>query len=150
MIKKTITYENFDGELITHEAWFHAYKTVLIEITEKIEQLTETEQQDKAFQIMKDILVKTYGQRVGELFVQTEEVVDMLRYTNMLDQLVLDLISSPTEMVNFMVGIMPADVNKNLRTTPEGIKTINDVTAKMNELYDLDEEQADVTTEDSE
>lgn len=140
MIVKEITYLNFDGVEVTKEARFHAYKSVLLEITSRIEKLTNIEDMDVAFPILKNILVETYGELRGDLFVQSDEVKDKLRYTNMLDELVFNLLSDPQELVDFMVGMMPNEVTKALNDGTGGV-TLESLYALVD---DMDKEAGDI------
>ena len=139
MITRKITYTDFNDVEVTKDATFHASKTDLLILTTKIEKLQDTEDMSIAFPILKDILITSYGERRGDLFVQTDEVKDQLRFTPMLDELVFDLLKDPKGMVKFIVGLLPKDISRQLHSTKEGTEALAEVNKAIDDALALEE-----------
>jgi len=74
MIKKTIQYETPDGENVVEDFYFHVSKDELLDLNLRdnkgIEQigkeLAETQDGEKAWHLLKDLLLTTYGKRTAD------------------------------------------------------------------------------------
>lgn len=118
MIKKSVTFENFDGDTVTKEYHFHLNKAELAQLelsaegglSAKLRGILETKNGNLIMETFKNLLLQTVGRRQGELFLKTQEVRDEFEYSGAYSAMFMDMILNPGEAVEFMKGIVPKDV----------------------------------------
>lgn len=118
MIKKSVTFENFDGDTVTKEYHFHLNKAELAQLelsaegglSAKLRGILETKDGSLIVETFKNLLLQTVGRRQGELFLKTQEVRDEFEYSGAYSAMFMDMILNPDEAVEFMKGIVPKDV----------------------------------------
>ncbi len=86
MLKKTITYENFDGKTVTEDHFFHLSKADLIELElsadggmeARLQKIIESGNNREIFAEFKNLLLMAYGQRSedGKRFTKTSALRD--------------------------------------------------------------------------
>ncbi len=115
MIKKTVTYEDFNGEQQTEDLYFHLNKAELAEINFKagdlenrLKVLMATGRRGAVIDWFKEILLKSYGVRSddGTRFVKDPEVVASFAYSNAYEVIFMELISDPIKAQEFIAGTM--------------------------------------------
>lgn len=126
MLKKIITFEDFDGVKTTEEHHFHLSKTELMEVamglpddmeidgTESNEELShkllEKIGKDGLFKFIKDLILKSYGKKIdNRRFEKTEELSKEFSQTLAFDALLMELMSDDNEAAKFVNGIIPKD-----------------------------------------
>jgi len=124
MLKKTITYEDFDENKVTDTLYFNITKTELTEhfdLVDNFENLQEIfkEKHDLSSDEVKTILefVKTlmklsYGIKTadGKSFEKSDELWHKFTQTAAYDAFVFSLFNNPEEAVDFMMSIFPKDL----------------------------------------
>lgn len=120
MIKKTITYENYDGEQITEDFYFNLTKAELLELeiehegsmTRYIEKIIGSKNQVKLMELFKEIIHKSYGVKTpdGRRFIKNDEVLAEFKQTVAYSDLYVKLSTDADEASAFVKGIMPKDV----------------------------------------
>src|SRR6266478_3160613 len=127
MIKQTITYENFDGETVTEDHYFHLSKSEIIDMElagEKEDRALSTrltligKSGDGAaiIKMFKDIISAAYGQRVdgsGSQFFKSEEVSKAFLSSLAFDAFLGTLTTDAEAAVKFVSGILPKDLMAN-------------------------------------
>lgn len=115
MIKKTITYEDYDGNKCTDDFFFHLTKADLIDwateeegLSEKLESLTHETDMLKIVPVIKTIIERSYGKRIGKAFVKKQEILDEFIYTEAFSELYMELASNADALIEFVEGVMPA------------------------------------------
>lgn len=134
MLKKTVTYEDFDGNKRTEELYFNMTQTELTEfamelpddVTKIFAANTGKVTEDEALQIVntlggkgiysfiKQLVLKSYGVRAedGRRFVKIDDQGRPLSVefsqTLAFDAILMDLMSSEQEAAAFTNGIIPA------------------------------------------
>lgn len=147
MIKKTITFEDFDGNTRTEDHWFHLTEAELSELELEnyggfnglIRRMIETTDTPELTKLFKQLVLKSYGvksadggafvKRGGEL---AKEFVDTAAF----NALWTELIADPDKLNAFFVGILPKKLQANINS-PE-------VKAKIDNLkqeYHLNEKK---------
>lgn len=117
MLKKTITYKDFDGNERSEDYYFHLSKTEAIELDFEYSGGLETyaryivqAQNKKAiFDLMRTIVLRSYGEKSldGRTFVKNSEITEAFTGTNAYDQLMFELISKENAATEFMTGVLP-------------------------------------------
>lgn len=117
MLKKTITYEDFNGKMLTEDFYFHMTKLDLVELElqfeggldAKIKELTRTTDGPAAYQIFKDIVLNAYGEKSpdGRRFVKTPEVRANLEFSPALGELIISFLEDPQKAAEFTSSLLP-------------------------------------------
>lgn len=134
MLKKTITYENLDGEKVTEDFWFQITKSEVIERAlaegeEKyalmLKQLEVEKDGAKIIAVFKDILGSAVGRREGQLFIKSDEIRNRFMFSGAYDVFFTDLILGGDSGAAVLSAMLPKDaqeaVEEELRK--RGIKT---------------------------
>ncbi len=133
MIKKTVNYADFDGNARTEVLYFNLTKTELIEIAmdlpdglsdsigndpnkidEKaaISKVMESLGSKGILDFIKKLVLKSYGIKSpdGRRFEKSEEISKEFSQTLAFDSVIMELMTGDQAAVNFMNGLIPADV----------------------------------------
>ena len=149
MQKLTVQFENFDGETITEDLYFHLNIKELqdmenwdVPLTQRIAKLTKTEDGKEAFELMRDIVEAAYGERSedGKRFVKNPEVLKNFTEGLAYDEVIIKFIDGSTDLGKFIEGLLPKKVfelaKKNTKKSGEEVK-------EYLVKYDVDPELAD-------
>lgn len=126
MIKKTITYEDFDGKSHTETFYFHISKSELTQMemrettldedgnpqggmSVRMEQISKSRNGQEIMDAFEEILRASYGVRSedGKRFVKSEELWNDFRSTNAYEELFMELVTDAEKASDFVNGIMP-------------------------------------------
>ena len=117
MIKKTITYEDYDGNQRTEDFYFNLSKPELIEmqtseaggLEKKIEKISKEQDIKKIIELMKDIIQKSYGVKSddGKRFIKNQEVLDEFMQSEAYSELFMTLATDADAASEFINGILP-------------------------------------------
>lgn len=118
MIKQHVSYEDYDGNKVEKDVWFHLNKSDLAKMSlgfdnGLIEGLTELQQKgDKkaVAEFIDNLLVNAYGVRKpgSDVFLKTPEIKEDFQYSLAHDEILMMLLGGEDdEIINFIVGIMP-------------------------------------------
>lgn len=120
MLKKTITYEDFNGEERTEDFYFNLTKAELMEMNltteggldKLIEKIVNTKDVPQIIKIFKEIVLKAYGEKSGDgkRFIKSEEISTAFAQTNAYSDLFMSLATNDEEAVKFINGIVPPDI----------------------------------------
>ena len=119
MIKQHVSYEDYDGNKVEKDLWFHLNKSDLAKMSlgfdnGLIEGLTELQQKgDKkaVAEFIDNLLVNAYGVRKpgSDVFLKTSEIKEDFQYSLAHDEILMMLLGGEDdEIINFIVGIMPS------------------------------------------
>lgn len=132
MFKKTITFEDFNGEQHTKDFYFHvssAEVTAWIqpgsEFMERLQRVQNSKQITQILAFYKDLIAQACGVRSedGMRFVQTPEAKSELLDSPALDELLMELMLDPSGPINFLKNLLPKkildqvgdDLNKKIK-----------------------------------
>lgn len=135
MQKLTIQFENFDGESVSEDLYFHlnikelqAMEEWPIPLTKRIADLTNTQDGKKAFELMRDIIEAAYGERSedGKRFVKNEEVLKNFTQGLAYDEVIIKFIDGSMDLAKFIEGLLPKKVfelaKKNAKDSHDEVK----------------------------
>jgi hypothetical protein len=135
MQKLTIQFENFDGETVSEDLYFHlnikelqAMEEWPVPLTKRIADLTNTQDGKKAFELMRDIIEAAYGERSedGKRFVKNEEVLKNFTQGLAYDEVIIKFIDGSTDLAKFIEGLLPKKVfelaKKNAKDSHDEVK----------------------------
>lgn len=135
MQKLTIQFENFDGETVSEDLYFHlnikelqAMEEWPVPLTKRIADLTNTQDGKKAFELMRDIIEAAYGERSedGKRFVKSEEVLKNFTEGLAYDEVIIKFIDGSMDLAKFIEGLLPKKVfelaKKNAKDSHDEVK----------------------------
>lgn len=124
MLKRSITFETFDGDIRTKEYYFNLTKTELLDLEmqgsdgmrERIQRIIDAGDNAALIAEFKSLILLAYGERSedGESFMKSEEISARFASTAAFDSLFVEMITSETAAADFITGIMPSDVAQEL------------------------------------
>lgn len=117
MLKRDITYENFDGETVTDTFYFNLTKTELLEMQiayeggmeALIEKIIKAEDIKSIVGLFKQIVLASYGVRSedGKRFIKSDQLREEFSQTAAYDALFMDLSQNDEAASTFITGIVP-------------------------------------------
>lgn len=125
MLKKTITYTDYDGNPRTEDFYFNLTKTELVKMqlenggafADKIRAIIKAKDTAEIIKLFEEITLKAYGVKSpdGRRFmknpVATQEFIETPAY----DELYMELISDPEKFAAFINGLIPADLAEQVK-----------------------------------
>lgn len=118
MLKKTITYEDFNGEKVSEDFFFHLSKAELVELelshkdglSESLQRIVAAEDGKGIVKEFKNIILTSYGHRSedGRRFVKNKELREEFESTEAYSTLFMELVTDADAAVEFINGIIPA------------------------------------------
>ena len=119
MLKKTITYTDYNGHQRTEDFYFNLNKAELVELelsasgglTVMMDRIIAAEDNPTLFKIFKDLVLKAYGIKSddGRKFIKNQEVRDDFAQTEAYSVLVMELVSDAEKAAEFFNAIIPQD-----------------------------------------
>lgn len=129
MLKKRITYTDYNGEERTEDFYFNLSKAEIIEmemgvtggLTELIKKVMATKDVPSVMKIFKDLILKAYGEKSadGKRFMKSEELSREFSQTEAYSILFMELATNADEAAKFVNGIIPADLAKQMPANAE-------------------------------
>lgn len=130
MLKRSITYTNFDDKKVTGEYYFNLSKSDIIRLQvsvpggleEYLKRIVAEENPEEIVSRFEWLILKAYGEKSedGQLFVKTEEISQNFRHTAAYDTLLYELMTDTTKAAAFVTGIIPQDVAEQISgSTPQ-------------------------------
>lgn len=136
MLKRKITYENFDGEEESDVFYFNLSKPELIELeveqkqgmAKLLQNIIDTKDNRELIKTFKKLILLAYGVKSedGKRFIKSDKLREEFSQTEAYNVLFMELASSDDAAVAFMDGILPRDMRGSI--TKEQIQAnINEV-----------------------
>lgn len=120
MLKKTITYTDYNDQERTEDFYFNLNKAELAELelsvsgglSEMIKKIIAEENTPEIMKMFKKLLLMSYGEKSedGRRFIKSEELTEAFTQTEAYSQLFFELGSNAEEAANFINGIIPKDI----------------------------------------
>lgn len=136
MLKKTVTYEDFDGNIRTEDLYFFISKSELTEMelttpggfTAKLERISNAQDGGEIMKVFKEIILKAYGEKSpdGRAFIKKRNGVSLaeeFEQTPAYDALFTELLLDPDKASAFINGIMPKDIMQEANKLQTQAKT---------------------------
>lgn len=127
MLKKTVVYEDFDGNSVSEDLYFNLTRMELIELNNRfgkddmekyIDEIVKAKDVTALYSILKDTVLLSYGVKSedGKRFIKNDTVRQEFEQSLAFAQLIEDFHEKETAMNDFMVGITKSikglDINK--------------------------------------
>ena len=120
MIKKTITYTDYNGVERTENFYFNLSKAEVMEMemtaeggmAEFIQKIVDAKDAPSIIRVFKDLVLKAYGVKSddGRRFIKSKELSDEFAQTEAYSQIFMELATNSDEAAKFVNGIVPADL----------------------------------------
>ena len=129
MIKKTINYVDYNGNERTEDHYFNLSKSEIMKMemsvaggfAEMIQRVVAAQDQTAIMKIFEDLIHKSYGVKTpdGKGFRKTAADLEAFVSTPAYDELFMELATNADAAANFVNGIIPADMAKQLKDMPQ-------------------------------
>ena len=136
MLKKTISYVDYDGNDREEDFYFNLSKAELTELQlstsgglqKMIENIIKTKDIPRIIEIFKKIIIASYGIKSpdGRRFIKSQEITDEFVQTEAYSILFMELSTDADAAANFIAGVIPADLKKEFEAAQK-----NDPQLKM-------------------
>lgn len=133
MLKRNITYKDFNGEEVTETFYFNLTRTELIELEVSyegglqaaIQRIIEENDPKKLIMEFKRIVLLAYGVRSedGKRFMKSDQIREEFSQTAAYDELFMELATDDDAAADFVKGIIPSDLVQAVAT----VETVPDV-----------------------
>lgn len=118
MIKKTLTYTDYDGVERTEDYYFNLTEAELVEMElsidggmqKKIEKIMNSKDMRQIIEVFKDLILRSYGEKSddGKRFIKNKEITEAFTQTEAYSMLFMRLATDEKEASDFVNGILPA------------------------------------------
>lgn len=122
MLKKTITYNDYNNVERTEDFYFNLTKAEIMEmemgttggLAEMIQRIVAAQDAPAIIKIFKDLVLKAYGEKSpdGKRFVKSKELSEAFEQTEAYSILFMELATDDKKAAEFINGIVPADINQ--------------------------------------
>ena len=127
MLKKTITYTDYNGITRTEDFYFNLTKAEIMEmqlstnggLDVMIKKIIDSQDAPSIIKIFKELILKAYGEKSddGKRFVKSKEISEGFAQTEAYSQLFMELATDTDAASKFVNGIVPAADNNTNRPT---------------------------------
>ena len=120
MLKKTITYNDYNGVERTEDFYFNLSKAEILEmemgtsggLAEMIQKIVAAQDAPSIVRVFKDLVLKAYGEKSpdGKRFIKSEEISTEFSQTEAYSQLFMELATDAEAGAAFVNGIVPKEM----------------------------------------
>ena len=120
MIKKTVTYTDYNEVERTENFYFNLSKAEVLEMemstaggmAESIQKIIDAKDMPAIIRVFKDLVLKAYGVKSddGRRFIKSKELSEEFSQTEAYSQIFMELATNADEAAKFVNGIVPADL----------------------------------------
>lgn len=132
MLKKTMTYTDYDGNERTEDFYFNLSKAECAEmeleteggLSAKMQRIINAKDQTEIIKTFKELILRAYGEKSpdGKRFVKSKEISEAFSQTEAYSDLFMELASDDNAAVEFVNGIIPQDIKPPEETDNEVTK----------------------------
>lgn len=122
MLKKTITYTDFNDTERTKTLWFNLSKAELIDMQmtnegdlgETLQKIVDEKNKTALYKRFKDIILRAYGEKSedGERFMKSQKIRDDFEQSAAFDAFFMELFTDAKAAAEFVNKILPKDLAK--------------------------------------
>ena len=133
MLKKTLTYEDFNGNQRTEDYYFNLTKAELMQmelsadggLEATINKIIAAQNGKEIMELFKEIVLKAYGEKSldGKTFDKSPEVKNRFLNSQAYSDIFMELATNADEPTKFFNGIIPKDIanevkKQNIKAVP--------------------------------
>lgn len=123
MLKKTITYLDYNGIERKEDHYFNISKAELLlmetsvvgGMKQRLEKIIMSKDTVAIMETFKDLIHRSYGVKSddGKRFIKSEELATEFEQTEAYSELIMGMLSNPNEAAAFIQGILPKGLVKD-------------------------------------
>lgn len=124
MLKKTITYTDYNGVERKEDFYFNLSKAEIMEmelsttggLAEMIQKVVAAQDTPSIMKIFKELILKAYGEKSadGKRFIKNSELTSAFEQTEAYSNLFMELATDAEAAAKFVNAIVPADLAKQI------------------------------------
>lgn len=124
MYKRTITYKDYNGNERTEDYRFNLTEAELTKMqlgtsggmAEMIKRIIEKQDAPSIMAVLEELIDRSYGERSldGKRFMKSKELTEEFKQTEAYSILFMDLVSDDVKAAEFVNGIMPESIAKEM------------------------------------
>lgn len=121
MLKRTITYTDYNGVERTEDFYFNLTKAEVMEmemtttggLSEMITKIVQAKDAPAIIKVFKDLILKAYGEKSpdGKRFIKNEQISQDFAQTEAYSMLFMELATDADAAAKFVNGIVPSDIS---------------------------------------
>ena len=122
MLKKTVTYVDYNGVERTEDFYFNLSKAEITEMelsveggfSKMLEEIVRSKDNVRIMELFKQMVLKAYGEKSadGKRFVKSKELSEAFSQTEAYSEIFMELALDEKAAAAFVNGIMPQNLNK--------------------------------------
>ena len=122
MLKKTVTYVDYNGVERTEDFYFNLSKAEVAEMelsveggfSRMLEEIVKSNDNVRIVELFKQMVLKAYGEKSadGKRFVKSKELSEAFSQTEAYSEIFMELALDEKAAAAFVNGIMPANLGK--------------------------------------
>lgn len=143
MLTKEISYVDAAGNAVKEEFYFGLTKAEITEmeysvkggLSAMIEKISDTKDPKVIIAITKDLILRSYGEQMTDnkgivRFIKNQDIKDAFAASEAYSEMFMSFIQNPDEFNDFIIGIMPLDMQAEVRKPQSEGKITATVPAK--------------------
>lgn len=122
MLKKTVTYVDYNGVERTEDFYFNLSKAEVAEMelsveggfSKMLEEIVKSKDNVRIMELFKQMVLKAYGEKSadGKRFIKSKELSEAFSQTEAYSEIFMELALDEKAAAAFVNGIMPANLGK--------------------------------------
>lgn len=122
MLKKTVTYVDFNGVARTEDFYFNLTKAEVTEMelsvnggfSKMVEEIVQSNDGARIIELFKEMVLKAYGEKSadGKRFIKSKALSEEFAQTEAFSEIFMELALDADAAAAFVKGIMPANLGK--------------------------------------
>ena len=122
MLKKTVTYVDYNGVERTEDFYFNLSKAEVTEMelsveggfSKMLEEIVKSKDNVRIMELFKQMVLKAYGEKSadGKRIVKSKELSEAFSQTEAYSEIFMELALDEKAAAAFVNGIMPSNLNK--------------------------------------
>lgn len=134
MLKKTITYTDYNGVERKEDFYFNLTKTEITEmelsttggLSTVLQRIVSEQDQPQLIRMFKDLIIRSYGKKSddGKRFIKNEQLSEEFTQTEAYNILFMELATDAEKAANFVNGIIPKELNVSEEAKAEFLRSL--------------------------
>ena len=135
MLKKMITYEDYNGQTRTEPFYFNLSQADILELelgtegtfTGLVQKIIDTQDTPKLIRWFKKLIMLSYGEKSvdGKRFIKSDELSEAFVQSPAYDVLLMEFFNEPNAASDFVNGIAPKEIDREKLAAAQKEATAN-------------------------